>query len=314
MRLIALKYQISSGSGPVRFGVTFSKKRAEEFGLDPKETLNALLQDLKLKDLRLVSYWSEHQKTDSPNYDFTELDWQFEEANKFGAKVSLSIGLRQPRWPECHAPQWASSIPKEQWYPKLKNYISAVVKRYKNNPALKSWQLENEYFLDVFGECPDFSRDRLVEEFNLVKAEDPNHPVIISRSNNLVGLSVNDPKPDIDAISVYRKVYNPTLGYIAYPIPPWYYSFLAEAQKNIDGRPTIVHEFQLEPWLKSGQLQDSTLADQNITMSQKDVELNLEYAKRIGIKEVYLWGGEWWYWRLKKGDPSIWDTVRSGIE
>jgi hypothetical protein len=50
--------------------------------------------------------------------------------------------------------------------------------------------------MKVFGDCKDFSRDRLVSEFNLVKKEDPNHPVLISRSNNWVGIPVGAPTPD----------------------------------------------------------------------------------------------------------------------
>src|SRR5690606_23979872 len=93
-----------------------------------------------------------------------------EDAN---ATVSLAIGLRQPRWPECHMPKWAESQTKEQWYPQLKVFMTEVMQRYKDSPSLDSYQLENEFFLDVFGICPDFSRDRLIDEAKLVKQVDP---------------------------------------------------------------------------------------------------------------------------------------------
>ncbi len=312
LRLTAFKYQYSQREQPVQFGTTFISSRAEEFGLDPQETFTAITQDLELKKLRLVSYWSAIEKEQGA-YDFSDLDWQFREAEKSGVKISLSLGLRQPRWPECHPPEWAKSLTKEEWYPKLKTQIISVVERYKASPALESYQLENEFFLEDFGLCTDFSRDRLIDEFNTVKKLDPDTPIILSRSNNYGGLALGEPQADIYGISIYRKVHNPTLGYITYPFPAWYYALLAQGQQSFTGKPSIIHEFQLEPWIISGSIKDAPIEEQNITMSPKDVQKNVDFAKSTGIKEVYLWGSEWWYWRLKQGDPTIWNTVKQNI-
>jgi hypothetical protein len=312
MRAVALKYQLSERSKPEEFGTTFVSEYAEHFGLDSKQTFNAIVDDLNIKNLRLVSYWSTAEK-EKGTYDFADLDWQFSEAEKKGVKVSLAIGLRQPRWPECHQPQWSKNLPKEEWYPSLKAYMSEVIKRYKDSPALESYQLENEFFLEDFGICPDFSRDRLIDEFNLVKSLDSKTPIILSRSNNYGGFAVGEPQADIHAISVYRKVHNKTLGYITYPFPAWYYAFLAGGQKMITGKPSIIHEFQLEPWIKSGDIKDASIEEQNKTMSQEDIRANIDFARITGIKEVYFWGAEWWYWRLQNGDPTIWNTVKENL-
>ncbi len=309
LRLVAFKYQFSQKNEPLQFGATFTSSRAKELDLDPKEVFTAITQDLNIKKLRLVSYWSETEK-EQGSYDFSDLDWQFQEAEKNGVKISLSLGLRQPRWPECHMPQWAESLPKEAWYPKLENQIISVVERYKNSPALESYQLENEFFLQEFGQCSDFSRQRLVDEFNTVKKLDPHTPIILTRSNNYGGFALNEPQADVYGISIYRKVHNPKLGYITYPFPAWYYAFLAQGQLSLTGKPSIIHEFQLEPWIISGSIKDSSIEKQNKTMSPGDVKLNLGFAKRTGIKEIYLWGSEWWYWRLKQGDPTIWNTIK----
>lgn len=313
MRLVALKYQSSEGQNEHQFGTTFVESYAEHLGLDPKQAFEAITTDLNIKNLRLVSYWSEGEK-ERGKYDFTDLDWQFQKAQEKGIKVSLSIGLRQPRWPECHQPDWSKSLTKDEWYPELKKYIAETVNRYKDNPALISYQLENEYFLKDFGICPDYSRDRLVDEFNLVKSLDSGAPIILSRSNNYGGFAIGEPKADIYGISIYRKVYNPTFGFITYPFPAWYYAFLAQGQQTITGRPSIVHEFQLEPWLKSGEMKDASIEEQNKSMSVEDIEKNINFAKRTGIKEVYFWGSEWWYWRLQNGDPTIWNTVKENLE
>jgi len=313
IRLFTLNYQNSEKSKEYQFGTTFVKSYAEHLGINPKEAYIKILEDLNIKNIRLVSYWSEGEKNKG-EYNFTELDWQFQEAEKRGIEVSLSIGLRQPRWPECHMPEWSKNLTKEEWYPELKKYLTATVARYKDSPNLKSYQLENEYFLKDFGVCPDYSRERLVDEFNLVKSIDSKTPLVLSRSNNYGGFAINEPVPDIYGISVYRKVYNQSLGFVTYPFPAWYYAFLAAGQQAITGRPSIIHEFQLEPWLKDGEMKNASVEDQDKTMSPEDIKLNIDFARKTGIKEVYFWGSEWWYWRLQNGDPTIWNTVKENLE
>src|SRR3990167_634455 len=181
---VAFWYKEKHDNEPLIIGTTFISDYAKSFGLSPEDTLKAIFSDLGIKKIRFVSYWKHIEPTPGV-YDFSGLDWQFEMAKKYNAKVSLAIGLRQPRWPECHEPKWADiSAPQDQWQPQLNEYMAAVINRYKNNPELVSYQLENEYFMSIFGECKNFNRQRLVDEFNMVKRLDPKHPVIISRSNN----------------------------------------------------------------------------------------------------------------------------------
>ena len=82
-----------------------------------------------------------------------------------GGEIALSLGLRQPRWPECHGPEWAMNKSKSEWLPDLLEYTTETVNRYKDRPALVEYQLENEFLLTVFGDCPYHSRERLIEEF-----------------------------------------------------------------------------------------------------------------------------------------------------
>ena len=60
MRVAAFKYQRSASDQDIKFGTTFVSSYAEHLGLEPKDTLNSIVDDLTLKNLRLVSYWSEH--------------------------------------------------------------------------------------------------------------------------------------------------------------------------------------------------------------------------------------------------------------
>ncbi|MBX4197319.1 beta-galactosidase [Candidatus Saccharibacteria bacterium] len=303
---------------PLVLGASFVSDYASSFGLDPKQTLNAMLGDLKLKQVRLVSYWEDIEPS-AGKYDFSGLDWQFAMANKYHAKVSLSIGLRQPRWPECHSPSWALIDPKNEgnWRPQLNKFIEAVVMHYKNNPALQDYELENEYFLKVFGECSDFSRARLIDEYNLVKDMDPSHKLIVSRSDNWVGIPIGQPRPDEFAISVYKRVWDATFThrYFEYPLPAWFYAMLAGSEELLSGKDMIIHELQAEPWTPNGlYITQTSVKEQFKSMDAKRMKHRIEYGEATGMRTIDLWGAEWWYWlKVKQGDPSVWNVVKDAV-
>jgi hypothetical protein len=315
---IAQWYIHKHSNEPLVIGTTFIPDYADTFGLDEHETLNAIFSDLKVRHIRLVSYWKDIE-TSPGVYDFSKLDWQFDMANKYGAKVSLAMGMRQPRWPECHEPDWihVDTNHKDQWQPELNNYMKAVIEHYKNNPALDSYQLENEFFMKVFGECKDFDRGRLVSEFNLIKKDDPNHPVLISRSNNWVGIPVGQPTPDRFSISVYKRVWDATITkrYFEYPQPAWTYATLAGAEEILSGRDMVIHELQAEPWPPNGmEIQNTPIDEQFKSMNAERMKDRIEYGKATGMRSLDLWGAEWWYWlKVKNGDPSVWNVVKDKI-
>ncbi len=298
-------------------GTTFIPEYAQSFGLDPHQTLDAILSDLDIKRVRLVSYWSVIEKTPG-KYDFSQLDWQFGMANKYHSKVSLAVGLRQPRWPECHEPKWVNIASLENtWKPPLYKYMTAVIDRYKNNPALDNYELENEFFMSVFGECKNFDRSRLVEELALIKKLDPNHKVEISRSNNWIGLPVGKPTPDEFGISVYKRVWDATFThrYFEYPLPPWFYAALAGGGEIVTGKPMLIHELQAEPWTPNGlDIPQISVEEQFKSLNADRLEKRIVYAEDTGMRTIDLWGAEWWYWlKVNKHDSSVWDVVKSAV-
>lgn len=302
---------------PFVLGTSFIADYASGLGLDPHQTLDAILQDLGAKHLRLVSYWSDIEPTKGI-YNFSELDWEFAQANLHHAKVTLSVGLRQPRWPECHVPDWVDTAqPVQDWQPQLEQFMSTVINRYKDNPALESYQLENEYYLTTFGTCTDDSSARLASEMKLVRTLDTHHTLIVSRSDNALGWPTRGPLPDETAISIYRRVWTPILGrYIEYPFPAWYYAFLAGMEKITTGRDTAIHELQTEPWPPHGMsLTKTSLAEQNKSFNADRFKDTLSFSKSTGMKSIDLWGAEYWYYRKEKlDDPSLWHVAEQAFK
>lgn len=311
---VALWYQHSQKAKPYDLGVSFIPDYATYLGVDPQQTMDALIHDVGVRRFRLTSYWSDIE-TSPGHYDFSQLDWEFQKAQAAHAEVSLSIGLRQPRWPECHVPDWAAKQTPSEQQTELEAVMTAIINRYKNSPSLASFELENEALLTNFGTCTDFSRARLNQEFALVKSLDSTHPIIMSRSNNFPPfLSAGKPQPDEVGMSMYRRVWDGTFTkhYITYPFTSWYFSFIAGMQKIVTGKNSMIHELQAEPWPPHGQgIVDTPLAEQNKTMNAMQLQENVHFAQTSGMKTIDLWGGEYWYYRKEKlHDDSVWNTAK----
>ncbi len=260
------------------FGVSFSIKYARELDVNPRACLEAALKDLGARRLRLMSYWDIHEQKQGV-HDFGELDWQFDLAKKYGAKVSLAIGLRQPRWPESHWPAWTKDLDATTWQQYLLNYIETTVRRYRNHPSLQSWQLENEALLKSFGLHGNYDRRRLQQELQLVKQTDNMHPVIMTMSDSW-GIPVRKPWPDIFGISLYRRFYD--RGAYRYSRrPAWFYALRGRLITLLTGRPVFIHELQMEPWGPKATVELSH-DEQRQTMNPDYFNQTVAYAAKTG--------------------------------
>lgn len=301
-----------------QYGVSFSAKYARELGVDWKANFAALNEDMGIRRYRLMSYWDDIEKTKG-HYDFSELDWQMDQAAAYGSKVSLGLGMRQPRWPECHQPDWYKELgSKHEKDQAIISFVETVVRRYKDHPALESYQLENEAVNNWFGTCTpeDIDQKRLEKEFAAVKALDTNTPVFMSLSDQH-GLPLGKPVPDEYGFSVYRIVWNaktkPFEFYLTYPTPVWYHRLRAWWIETFKHRDIFIHELQVEPWGPEATVKLS-IEEQNRSMSPRQIRENIRFARKIGKPDIYTWGGEWWYWRKEKlGDPTIWDAVKTEL-
>lgn len=302
--LIGKEFTLAEGTD---FGFTFSAPYAEELNLDWQPVYTDMLEKMQVKKLRLSAYWNRVEPRPD-QYTWEELDWQVEQAGVYNAEVVLAIGRRLPRWPECHDPVWLHGLSDQELEIAQLEYVEATVERYKGYDHITAWQVENEPFLSVFGECPPLNVALLEKEIALVKELDPARPVMVTESGELSTWIQGAKRADIIGTSMYRVTWNNFWGYFYYPIPPAYYYYKAKyITDKYPAQSVIVSELQVEPWTTKPILFE-TLADQFESMDFDQVQENIEYAKTTGFEEVYLWGVEWWWWlKYVKNIPEFWD-------
>jgi len=292
------------------WGVNFSQKHAQNFGINWKESYLALLDDLKVKNIKLITHWDLIEPKKDV-YFFDDLDWQIKTAEEKEVKILLVIGMKTGRWPECHIPDWANGLSKEEQQKEILELIEKIVLKYGDRISIDAWQVENEPFFP-FGECPWTDINFLKKEIELVKSLDlKNRPVIISDSGEGSFWIRAARLGDIVGTTMYKKVWFHQLGiYIHYPFPPIFYWRKAQLIKKLFGKKVISIELQAEPWGPT-LLYTSPLEEQEKTMDLEQFRQNIEFAKKTGLDTFYLWGGEWWFWLKEKQNRSeIWQEAK----
>jgi len=299
----------------INYGMSFNTFYATELGLDWKTTYDAIINDLGVRHLRLAAHWPMIEP-EQDVYNFSEMDYQVKEAERVGADIIFALGRRLPRWPECHIPDWAKEKSWDEQKSEIISYITNVVERYRDSPAIVYWQVENEPYLSMFAleHCGELDDNFLREEIALVHELDPSRPVLITDSGNLGTWFGSYKKGDAFGTSVYVYFWNPDLGQFKTILPPWFYRAKEKTMAYLYGvKPTFLIELSAEPWL----INPLTEVPLEVQYSRMDLEkFNdiLNYAEETRYDKQYLWGAEWWYWLLLQGDSSMWNRGKELFE
>ena len=289
------------------FGVIFSQKHSQDFGLNWKANYLAILNDLNVKELKLLTHWDLLEPEEN-KFDFKELDWQLFEAEKSEVNVVLVIGMKTGRWPECHIPGWAKDLDKEKQQEAILRLVQMITTRYKESSSIVGWSVENEPFF-TFGDCPWEDKDFLKEEIAMVKEVDfyYKRPILITDSGE-GSLWLEAAKlGDVVGTTMFRTIWLSDMkSYFTYPMPPFFYWVKKEIIKNTFDKEVICSELQVEPWCPS-LLYNCSLDEQRKTMTIDEFRSNINFAEQTGLDMFYLWGSEWWYWmREVQGQDQIW--------
>jgi len=290
------------------WGVTFSKKYAQELGLDWREAYIATIDDLGVKNIRLPVYWDDIEPQPGL-FDFSEYEWMLKEGEARDVKFIVNIGRRLPRWPECHQPAWTGVLPEAHVDARHLVAAQTAFEFFREFDSIQYWQLENEYFFPWFGLCPEANPDLLQQEISYVRERD-SRPIILTDSGELNSWRKAARYSDILGVTMYRVVWSNYFGYTRYPWPAALYRVKA-AFADKDHSRMIVAELQAEPWPSHFQSVTAITPNEAAkSFSLRQFETNAEIARRTGFRQAYFWGVEWWYWMLKQGDSSMWEKAR----
>lgn len=298
----------------LELGISFSPPYAKSLGLDPQETYRAILDTFDFPTTRLPVYWSEVEKEDDL-FDFAELDWYLREAGRRKLRIVLTVGYRNFRFPECHPPEWAKDLDDKTFETELFEYLLTVVNHFVGggfDQTIEAWQVENEPFdLPIFRRwCRHFSSSLVARELEAVKEADPKSRPVVLTSGGEIFLRIlweeAISRADILGVSFYPRTVLPgglvVQTYRLGPLSPR--NIIRERQfaHNL-GKEFWVVEMQAEPWGGKAETMSPEILKENY-------ELLLEFG---GAERIYLWGAEWWYSKLKEGDPSMWNVAKEII-
>jgi drug/metabolite transporter (DMT)-like permease len=303
---------IMPASVAVHYGFTWSMPYARELGLDPRAVFDAALADLHPDHVRVLAYWSEIEKQKG-NYDFSDLDWQLDEAAKTGVPVTLAVGARLPRWPECWTPDWVTNMAGQDRDDMQMEFLKTVYRHEQDRVGISDWQIENEPLLTSFQSCPGLTKELVSQELAWVRGEERKRvaprPVGTTDSGELSTWLHFPGQTDELGVSVYRVVSNPLFGTIDWILPADFYADKAALVTRATGK-IYVSEFQMEPWFNQP-LTKTPIQDQIAQFSTERMAKNFDYATRIELSRVDFWGIEWWEWMKEQGHPEYWNMAKA---
>lgn len=336
--IVIVSLSIQSGTvlaEPVRVGVSFSQIQCGYFDQDWKKVY-ADICDMKSGMMRLGAYWSRIE-TEEGKYDFTNLDWLIDKAEASGIPVTLTVGMKAPRWPEYFIPDWVfkrarlrygADIGRNKYIrERVIRFINAVISRYRHREIIQYWQVENEPLNPSGPNRWWINKKFLKEEIDLVKTLDQKkRPVIVTvatfpnRLLRLLAYLISPHNPIRETIELCDIVgYNvyPTVGHrfsginVCFWTRPeeriTYFRSIASLAESKKKRVWIT-ELQAEPW-EPGQLVH-LLETNAITCWPEDFGGTFKEFEPLGIDTVLLWGAEYWHYRKTKfGDKSWWQTA-----
>ena len=324
-------------TGPVEVGTSYSPLHATYLGLEWKDAYKRL-EAMHFKVIRLSAYWDQ---VDSAGYD--QLDWLMQESAASGQPVVLSVGMKGVGWPEFYIPSEFTPATADGGDvgadPVLTagvlDFIQATVERYRANPQLVAWQVENEPLNPAGPHRWLIGKDLLAKEVAAVKAADGSRPLIVSafghfnmlfdHASNRSGFDLGSllgfqsataesqslgllDRQDILGLDLYTEIGYRFLGQdgVSHAGPDWadkagHWRGVASSQ----GKRAWITEAQAEPWEAS----IDSYGDPKSTLAA-DIGSRFESIRAQGFGTILLWGAEYWLWKADNGDPSWLDAVK----
>jgi hypothetical protein len=300
----------------MNYGCTFSPKQLIQLGLDPIESLHAICT-WPITYIRVGCYWDEIQPNQH-KFEFEEIKSYLKIIKQANKKAVIVVGMKSPRWPEFHIPEWCSSLNEEQLQLETLKFIKSVIKELKNHKEISHWQIENEPFDESGRDNKKLSNDFIEQEIKLAKSLDrtngqPRPCIVTIWANDTISRqtlekTAQNSSADIIGLDIYYKVYLASLfGKHFYRGPQFSNNQIKNLISKIN-KPIWITELQAEPWEKSA---EHYQADQPLSMSLPLLKENLNNVTKLNPKVILFWGVEYWLWRQSQGDSQYIEFIEN---
>jgi len=328
-------------AAPVQVGISFSPIRAGYLGLDYRSAFKRL-EAMHFRVIRLSSYWDQ---VDKEGYD--QLDWLMSEAQRARQPIALTVGMKALGWPEFFVPTSVKDLTSLSQGLDVASdsslraatlaFVESTVLRYRDNPALVAWQIENEPFNRAGPQRLWIDAEFLGDEITTVRQLDRHHrPLIVNAFShfNLVfdqasarqgfdlrqwlgfdadsaerdSLAVLN-RGDVLGLDVYTAIGYQFLGqdHLSRADGDWpdRLARVRELAKR-QGKQAWITEAQAEPWESAA---DTYIKPKSTNPAA--IRSVFENLKDAGYGTVLFWGSEYWLWRADNGDPRWIDAIKA---
>ena len=134
--LLLLRFSIKSSKEHEAIGTSFSQVQAERYGSDWRRNYIAILEEIGFKHVRVAAYWDRIERNPG-EYDFSELDWMIEQAKQHDAKLTVVVGQKVLRVPECYYPSWLDRHDTTKVANSTNKLIATIADRYKGESTIE---------------------------------------------------------------------------------------------------------------------------------------------------------------------------------
>jgi hypothetical protein len=308
-------------------GTSFARWRAEALGLDYRAAFERICA-MRFGLIRLSASWREVAQ-----FGYEHLDWLLGEAERARQPVLVTVGMKALGWPEFYLPD-GMRPDDAAVHPRAIDYVRAVTRRYRDNPTVMAWQIENEPFNRSGPQALWIPRRVVRAEADSVRSLDPNRPLLVTAfahfDEGLDRWSSRHPSgwtrrlglalaAEREALSILDR--GDILGLDVYPSIGWLdadgHERVARAAPDQlaavagwqriareQGKRLWVTEAQAEPWEARRQTHGDPLSIQPEAIGDL-----LNRLVALGVETILLWGSEYWLWRADNGDPRWIEAV-----
>lgn len=261
--------------------------------------------------IRFGSYWREVEIKPGV-YNFSVLEGLLDRCEGAGQGVIMNVGVKSPQYPEFYWPTYLEE--KNLGNPETRKrtllFTKECVGALKKFTCITHWQVENEPLDPTGDENVAIPLDFLKEEVGLVRSLD-SRPILLTLWGKTLKSRQLYPQifdlADMVGIDLYYRGSGKSYTTSGPRINHAYVRRFVETAP----KPVIISELQAEPW----EINVSRYLSKNPkSISPELLESNLKKASSLGVKEIILWGYEYWYYRESQGDSRYLEVVKRHLK